>query len=92
MYIILSLCPRHLLLVVFCQLGVVPILITMFYALKWQVQNKGAKVSTLFASNWKSQSACEDKHQKTKNWVLVVNKAQGYLTLIVLKDDEADFY
>jgi len=24
--------------------------------------------------------------------VLVVNKAQGYLTLIVLKDDEADFH
>jgi hypothetical protein len=56
------------------------------------MQIKGAKVSSLFASNWKSQSTREDKRRKTKNWVLVVTKAQGYVTLVAVKDDEADFH
>jgi hypothetical protein len=64
----------------------------VLYACKWHVQIKGAKVSSLFASNWKSQSTREAKHQKARNWVLVVIKAQGYVTLIVVKDDEPDFH
>jgi len=54
---------------VFNQLSVLAIRKTKFYACKWQMQIKGAKVSSLFASTWKFQTTREDKHQKTKNWM-----------------------